>query len=148
MQTGFKSVFIDTALFIYLLEDSPDYGNKSENFFSFCMSKNIAMHTGLITYLEFCVKPYRENNLILIDKFKELIKCSGINMSETLTLFDCDIASKLRAENISLKNFDAIQIATALNNNCDIFMSNDKKLKTVKDIKIYTLDDWQIQSVK
>lgn len=69
MRTDFKSVFIDTALFIYLLEDHSDFGIKSENFFSFCNRNRIAMHTGIITYMEFCVKPYKYNNLELIENF-------------------------------------------------------------------------------
>ncbi len=50
-------------------------------------------------------------------------------------------ASKLRAKYTFLKGFDAIQIAIAIENNCDAFLTNDKQLKKIREIKIVVLED-------
>lgn len=44
--------------------------------------------------------------------------------------------------NTSLKSFDAIQLAAALEEGCDAFYTNDKRLKNVQgvDLEIRTLN--------
>jgi predicted nucleic acid-binding protein len=140
MMTDFKKVFIDTALFIYLIEKHIEFGEISKNFFNFCGNNDKIIFTSTITHLEFSVKPYRENKLDLIDTFRKMISETGILISDVLQN-DCDLAAQLRAKYISLKNFDALQIAIAIKENCDIFMCNDKKIKIISEIPIYTLDN-------
>jgi len=142
MTTDFKSTFVDTALFIYLSENNIDFADLSENFFNFCINKNIILKTSIITHLEFCVKPYRENKLEFIQKFEAFIEKAKIQVNQVITKNDCDLASKLRAKYIGLKNFDALQIAIAIKEKTDIFMTNDKKLKNITEISVFTIDEW------
>lgn len=41
--------------------------------------------------------------------------------------------------NYNLKTPDAIQLATAMENNTDVFLTNDERLKRVKEIEVLTL---------
>lgn len=50
-------------------------------------------------------------------------------------------AYKLRARYSFLKGMDAIQIATALVTDCKEFITNDIKLKEVKDIKVIIIGE-------
>jgi len=43
---------------------------------------------------------------------------------------------------MSLRTIDAIQLAVALSIGADVFLSNDEKLKPVKEIKIILLKDY------
>lgn len=140
MKTDFKRAFVDTALFIYLLEDQPAFAEATERFLNFCHVRQVELVTSILTYLEFCVKPYREHRLDLIQKYQEMIHASGFLVS-TVTLPDCDQAAKLRAQYPGLKAFDALQIALALKEGCTIFACNDKRLKSVKEIEVLTLDE-------
>jgi len=45
-------------------------------------------------------------------------------------------ASQLRAKYSFLKGLDALQIATALVSDCDLFITNDVKLSKINDIHI------------
>jgi len=139
MKNDFKRAFIDTALFIYLLEEQPDFSDLTEDFLNFCYANDVSLVTSIITHLEFCVKPYRERRLDLIDDYNNIIADADIFVT-TLTLVDCDHAARLRAKYKGLKAFDALQIALAIKERCDIFACNDKRLKSVKDIDILTLD--------
>lgn len=57
-----------------------------------------------------------------------------------LDLFIAEHSAALTARyNLSLP--DGIHLATAILTNCDFFISNDKKLKKVREIKIVYLDD-------
>ena len=51
-------------------------------------------------------------------------------------------AGKLRGRYSFLKTIDAIQIATAIDVGADAFLTNDKKLKQIKEIKVLVLKDY------
>ncbi len=140
MKNDFKNAFIDTALFIYLLEEQPDFTDLSEHFLNVCYARNVRLVTSILTYLEFSVKPYREERTDLIDDYNSLLGDAHFFVT-TVTLPDCDQAARLRAKYKSLKAFDALQIACALKEGCDVFACNDKRLKMVGEIDILILDD-------
>jgi predicted nucleic acid-binding protein len=52
-----------------------------------------------------------------------------------------DLTSTIRAKYPSIKNFDALQIATAVDSNCSVFLTNDKKLKVVEELSISLIED-------
>lgn len=140
MKNDCKSAFIDTALFIYLLEEQGDFTDLSEFFLRVCYARNVRLVTSILTYLEFSVKPYREERHDLIDDYNSLLSEANFFVT-TVTLPDCDQAARLRAKYSSLKAFDALQIACALKEGCDVFACNDKRLKRVEEIDILILDD-------
>ncbi|MCP4399141.1 MAG: type II toxin-antitoxin system VapC family toxin [bacterium] len=139
MKNGFKRAFIDTALFIYLLEEQADFSDLTESFLNFCYANQVSLVTSIITHLEFCVKPYREQRLDVIDDYNSVIDDADTFVT-SLTLLECDRAARLRAKYTGLKSFDALQIALAIKEGCDLFACNDKRLKSIKDIEILTLD--------
>ncbi len=77
--------------------------------------------------------------LDVIDDYNSIIDDADIFVT-SLTLLECDRAARLRAKYTGLKSFDALQIALAIKEGCDLFACNDKRLKSIKDIEILTLD--------
>ena len=59
--TGFEytRIFVDTAPFIYLLEDNEHYIAKMQNIFTRLVENNISLFTSAITFEEYLVHPYR-----------------------------------------------------------------------------------------
>ena len=53
-----------------------------------------------------------------------------------------DRAGKLRGKYPNLKTIDAIQISSAIEINADIFLTNDKKLKKIKEINLLVLKEY------
>lgn len=51
-------------------------------------------------------------------------------------------AGKLRGRYLFLKSIDAIQISAAVDVGADAFLTNDIKLKQIKEIKILVLKDY------
>lgn len=142
MKNDFKRAFIDTALFIYLLEEQPEFSDVAEDFLNTCYLDGVRFVTSIITYLEFCVKPYREQRLDLIEDYQNLIREADVLVS-TLTLLDCDRAARLRAKYPGVKAFDALQLALAIKEGCDVFACHDKRLKVVNEIEVMTLNDFR-----
>jgi len=140
MKNAFNTAFIDTALFIYLLEAHPNFADPTERFLTNCYARQVRLVTSVITHLEFSVKPYKEGRLDVIDDFRALLRDAAFVVA-SVSLPDCDVAARLRATYEGLKAFDALQIAVAIKEGCEVFVCHDKRLKNVNALNIMTLDD-------
>lgn len=135
----FNKIFIDTAPFVYIIENSNDFADSTENKIS-KFAQNSKFITSVITYAEFCVKPKKHNDKIVIEYFEKFL--SNINCDlKNIDLPISNITADLRAKYTTLKTPDAIQLATAIYFNCNIFLTNDKKLKIVEEIKVVLVTD-------
>lgn len=141
--TEYKKVFIDTAPFIYFIEgnkDNPLYFDKVKRFLNDCYNNDIQFITSVITIEEYFVYPYRINAPKYIDLFERLIETLNfkvVNIDETIA----KNAAKIRSDYKAFKAMDALQIATAVLNECDLLLTNDKQLRQYKNIKCITIDD-------
>jgi predicted nucleic acid-binding protein len=137
-----KKIFLDTAPLIYFIEEHPYYAPLlSELFISeripFCR-----FVSSVITLTEVLVLPLREGKNDLAQKYEAiLINSQSIDILG-INIETAKITAQLRAK-YSLKTPDAIQIATAIYCSADYFLTNDKRLKSIKEIKIITLEDLQ-----
>ena len=52
-----------------------------------------------------------------------------------------ETAYKLRAKYDFLKGMDALQISVAIEKECDQFLTNDKKLTKISEVKILLVED-------
>lgn len=140
--TGFKKIFLDTSPFIYYLEDNKMYVDKLRNFFTDCYENRIEIMTSVVTVEEYTVIPYRNNDLELVENFKNFIKCMEIRVIPV----DFNLAEKaaqIRAKYRGFKGMDALQLACAVENKCDLFLTNDKQLRQEKEIPCVMLDDFK-----
>ncbi len=138
----FNSVFIDTAPLIYFLEQNPKYYTKAKAFIEKCYEDKKRIWTSTITIEEYCVYPYYNNDLVLIEKLDQFIS----DMEMNLVNIDEIIAKKaaqIRAKYKDFKAMDALQLATACISGCDLFLTNDKQLRQFKEIKCITVDEWR-----
>jgi predicted nucleic acid-binding protein len=133
-------LFLDTAPVIYFVEQNPHYLALTERVFSRIDEGLVTAVTSPITLSECLVFPYRFNNTTLQADFFELI-VHGLHTQ--FVLIDQEIArqaAQLRAKyNLALA--DALQIATAIDQNCEAFLTNDKQLTRVTDIRIIVLEN-------
>jgi len=70
-----------------------------------------------------------------------LVYGKGIDLIE-ISIDMAKLAGKLKGQNQFLRTLDAIQLAAAIDVGVDAFLTNDKKLKKIKDIKIIYLKDY------
>lgn len=52
-------------------------------------------------------------------------------------------ASRIRAEYKDFKIMDALQLASACIQKCDLFLTNDKQLKQFEEINCVTVEEWR-----
>ena len=95
--------------------------------------------TSSITFMEIMVLPFRLGQFELIKQYETIL-----SESETIIILDLDLkiakaAAEIRAK-YNIKTPDSIQLATAINQSCNFFLTNDKKLK-ISGITTLYLDE-------
>ena len=135
-----KKVFIDTNPLIYLFGGQEPYHSKVLNFFSDCIEENAEFYTSTITDAEFLAQPFADKNFEQVEKYKmflkrlDFLKCF---VSEQVA----EKAARIRANYSSIKLADALQLASSIDCNCDVFFTNDKQLKQVLEANVLYLGD-------
>lgn len=136
------TIFLDTAPIIYYIESHSEYGRLAKEIIDILQTDTLVAFSSVITLTEVLPKPIKTNQLVLAKKFIEFLRYGkNINLIEIST----NIAEKagiLRGKYPSLKGFDAIQIAAAINAGTDIFITNDINLKQIKEIEVLVLKDY------
>ena len=137
-----KKIFIDTAIFIYFIEEHFKYVEVLESIFKKISQRQIFAFTSVLTITECLTLPYKKKKEALVNTYKDIF----LN-SKNLELVDIGYkvaldASKIRAD-YSFKTPDAIQLSSAINSNCEIFFTNDFRLEKFRNIQIKILDKFK-----
>ena len=136
--TGSK-LYLDTATFIYFLEKSSLYFDQIRDFFISCKKQGILLVTSAITVEEYCVFPLSQNDNQAVSNFDIFLK--GMNIE--VVPADKNIALKaaeIRAKYKGFKAIDALHLATAITSGCSAFIANDKQLRQLQEIPVFTMD--------
>ncbi len=119
-------VYLDSNLFIYLLEDPGPRGKRAAHIFSRLSDRGDLLLISTLTVGEVLVKPIETGNQVLEAQYRNLFDDPG-----ALVLpFDRkagEIFARVRQDR-AIKAPDAIQLATAASARCDLFITNDDRL--------------------
>jgi predicted nucleic acid-binding protein len=131
---------VDTAPLVYYVEDHPAYADRVEAVFRRAASNGIYLCSTVVTLTEVLVVPKRAGRADLETAYRDLL----LN-NDNFALLSVDVAVAERAADLrarySLKTPDAIQVATALENGCQAFLTNDAGLRRVADIRTLVLGE-------
>jgi predicted nucleic acid-binding protein len=133
-------IFIDTAPFIYLIEKHPEYWGKVKSYLASQILEGHTLVTSVVTIAEFLVAPNRLGQNGVIQRFNIFILESPIEVIE-ISQDIAVVAAKLRSDNPFLKGMDAFQAAIYFEEGCEIFFTNDKKLKKLPQTNVVLVDD-------
>lgn len=134
-------LFVDTSPFIYLVESHETYGQQVWDLFLTSVWRNDQLVTSVITWMEYGVMPKKRGRLDLIEKFQDFLDHLGIPLVQ-INQAVADNAAALRARYDFLKAMDALQLAVAIESDCDRFMTNDKGLLRFQELQVLTLDQF------
>ncbi len=139
-EIGRGPVGLDTVIFIYFIEEHPQYLPLVEPVFAAIDADALEGVTSGLTLLETLVVPYRVGNMPLAERYEALLTRSrGIRMVD-LDRALLRAAAQLRA-GLRVRTPDAIQLATALAARCSVYLTNDRDLPSVPGLKILQLQD-------
>jgi uncharacterized protein len=120
------SIYLDSCLVIYLIEEHPIFAPLLENHIA--NTQSFIFVVSHLTEMECLIMPIRNNNQLLTDKFRDWFKQVEVfYLNETVF----HQAAQLRADSPGLKTPDALHIATAQYHSCDEFWTNDNRLDKI-----------------
>lgn len=137
-----NSIFIDTAPVIYYIEAHPQFGPLAKEAVTIFQSGSLNAFSSVITITEVLPKPIEQEDEKLARRFAEFLKHGkNLTMMEISEMI-AERAGKLRGRYPFLKTVDAIQISAAINAGADAFLTNDRKLKQIEEIRVFVLADY------
>jgi predicted nucleic acid-binding protein len=138
---GEGPVGIDTAIFIYFIEEDTRYISTIAPLFEAADAGSIEIVTSSLTLLEVLVVPYRAGNLALAERYEAaLTRGRGIRMID-LDRDHLRRAAQLMAST-GVTTPDALQLAAAFTASCTSFVTNDRRLPSGPDLKILQLSSY------
>ena len=135
-------IYWDTMLFIYWLEDNPQYARRVTEIRSRMKERRDELLTGAFTFGEVLTGVYRRRGAQRAEEVRVLLQGA---VAEVLP-FDLETAdhyARIRAT-LELSPADAIHLAAAAHAGTDLFLTNDRRLvgKFVQGIQfIASLND-------
>lgn len=137
-ELGAGSVALDTAIFIYFIEENPQFLPAIVPLFQEADHGERELITSALTLLEVLVVPYRAGNRLLADRYEALLTRSrGIRLVD-LAHDQLRAAAQLRAAT-GVKTPDALQLVAAIGAGCTTFLTNDRRLPPVAGLRVVEL---------
>lgn len=133
---------LDTAIFIYYIEEHPAYLPFVSPIFEEADAGERELVTSALTLLEVLVVPYRAGDLPLAERYEALLgRSRGLILAE-VDRVALRTAAQLRALH-DIRTPDALQLAAAFSRRCTSFLTNDRRLPALPGLRILQLRDYR-----
>lgn len=137
-----KHIGLDSMCFIYHFSRHPLYSPLTRTLFAQIQEKSVTGITSMMTIAETFVQPEKMNDRMTLHEYERFFRSFPNLAVFPIDWYTARLAARLRSEYKSLRIPDAIQLACAILNECPVFLTNDKKLKKVKEIRVMVLEDY------
>lgn len=142
---GVQRLAIETAPYIYFVEEHPAYAEKVDAILRIAEAAGIEIRSSVISLTEILIKPIQANDQNLLSAYREMLTELEIVQLVPVTAHIAEQAAHLRAR-YNLRTPDALHLASALSSRCDAFLTNDMNLKRVDGLQILILDELDLDS--
>ena len=119
-------IYWDTMLFIYWLEDNPQYAKRMQAIHSRMMERQDQLITGAFTFGEVLAGIYRKGAAHRATEVRKHLE-SVVAEVVPFTVDTADHYARIRGS-LGLPPADAIHLASAAQAGTDLFLTNDKRL--------------------
>jgi predicted nucleic acid-binding protein len=135
---GAGNVGVDAAIFIYFIEEHPQFLSAIIPLFQEADQGKRELVTSALTLLEVLVVPYRVGNRMLAERYEALLTRSrGVRLID-LSHDQLRAAAQLRAAT-GVKTPDTLQLVAAIGGGCKTFLTNDRRLPPVPGLRLVEL---------
>lgn len=124
-----NSVFWDTNLFVYWIEQASPWAERVQKLLDWSNSRGLKTVTSSLTLAEILVRPLSLGETATARRYKDLITKTGCIPfgAEEAWVF-----GEIRAQYSMIKPPDAIQLACASVHGVELFVTNDQRIKQIK----------------
>ncbi|MFN3531682.1 MAG: type II toxin-antitoxin system VapC family toxin [Candidatus Brocadia sp.] len=137
-----NTIFIDTAPIIYFIEAHPKFGLLTMGVVEAFQTGKINAFSSVLILTEVLSKPIETGDQKLAKRFSDFLKYGKNLRLVEISVSIAERAGKLRGQCSGLRTIDAIQVFVATNIGVDAFLTNDEKLKQIKEINVLFLKDY------
>jgi predicted nucleic acid-binding protein len=120
-------IYWDTMLFVYLLEDHPQFGPKVHRILRRMNDREDTLCTSVFAFAEVLTGSIKGQDSGLAEDIRKYFRGNEVE----LLPFNADMAERfaeIRGRN-NLSEVDTIHLATAAYSRVDLFLTNDKRLQ-------------------
>jgi predicted nucleic acid-binding protein len=129
-------LFLDANIIIYSVEGNPQLRSRISTQLAALHAGPTVLSTSILSRLECRVKPLRTKNQKLLDEYERIFSTYYLI---PIALPTIERATDLRAQH-NFKAFDAIQVASALEAQCDTFITADMQLARTRGISVVLIN--------
>ena len=137
---GRGPVAVDTAVFIYLIEEHPAHLRAARALFEAASQGDLQIVTSALTLLEVLVVPYRRGDDALASDYEAILTNSRAVRLIEIDRLQLRTAAQLRAA-YGPRTPDALQLAAALTMRCTALVTNDRRYPPIPSLPIVQLPD-------
>lgn len=130
-------VFLDTNPVIYFVERPPIWGMKATIRIGSFLTSGDELALGDLVRMECLVGPLKARDTARERHFRTFFAAPHVRVL-AITAGVADRAAQIRAD-YNIKSMDALQLATATEHGCDLFLTADAKLARFTDITVEIL---------
>ncbi|MDP3089321.1 MAG: PIN domain-containing protein [Nitrospira sp.] len=138
---GKRCICLDTNVLIYFVQQTPQYISIVDPLFIHLSAANLPAISSYLTLLEVMVHPLRNGNRSMACQYRDILLNSNNIRLLPLEQTIAEHAAEIRAR-FNFKTPDCIQLATAVRERADVFVTNDSQLKRFSDLEVLVLDDF------
>lgn len=132
-------IYLDANGFIYSVEKIEPYCDLLAPLWEAAQGGRFEIVSSELTLLEVLVKPLKENDTVLADLFRALLRAREVRLIP-VTIKIWEQAATLRARIPKLRTPDALHAATAAVAGSKLFLTNDPGFRQVPGLSVTTLD--------
>lgn len=136
-----KIIGLDTAPFIYYIEDVAPYADLLDPVFILLENHALRAVTSTVTFAEILTKPFADKNFSLADEIKFTLKSFSSLAVASIDEKLAEAAALIRAR-YAIRLPDALQLAAAIQGEATLFLTNDKRVKNVDPVQVLVLSEF------
>lgn len=141
----YRRVALDTCPIIYYLQEHPRYINLVNNLFSLMARGSITGVISAVSLIEVLVKPIRDQQMDLAVQYRDnLLSAPYLQfypLEERISEKTAVLRAKYYGNGKKLKVPDAVQLATAVCAEADLFITNDSNFRELTEVEILIIED-------
>ncbi len=142
---GVRRLYVEAAPLIYYVEEHPVYVQRMEAIISFIENTPIEAVSSVISLAEVLNQPIKLGRNDLEKAYRDILISGEYFRLLPVVQSIAESAARLRAYH-NLRTPDALHIATALDAQCDAFLTNDNGLKRITQVRVLVLDNLELDS--
>ncbi len=133
-------VYLDANCFIYSIERIDPYRGMLDTLWRAVSAGQFTVVTSELTLLEVLVKPLKVGDTTAVATFRTVLQRSPDVHMLPITQSILEEAANLRAT-MSFKTPDALHAATALSQECELFVTNDGAFRRISHLTVAVLSE-------